>query len=227
MSTKVLVRIIIGAIIVGLLVIIYMYQSGTLQNNNHNLAITPTAPEEKPIEGPTEYPISVDRVKSMVDDIEALENAVSDQQKLIDDLSESKEAVTVTKSAPNIGQKILATAQVKGAAFSTTSAAYSDMNTFVNIVCSTKCTLWIDFYATSKNDTAQNVNTYGVFLDGQDQSLTTQATMPISNGAMPMSLSGAITTSTGTHTVEIRAKTSGGTLQTETSFLKVLAIESK
>jgi len=225
MSTKVLVRILIGAIIIGLLVIIYLYQSDTLQSNNLDLSNTPVAQGERQMEEPTEQPISVDRVQSIVEDIQTLEDIVSDQQKLINDLSESKE-VPVTKSVSSSGPKILATAHIKGSAFSTSSAAYSDMNTFVNIVCSAKCTLWVDFYTTSKNDTANNVNTYGIFLNGGDQSISSYATMPIANGAVPISLSGAIPTSAGTHTIEIRAKTSGGTLQTDTSFLKVLAIES-
>jgi len=223
MSTKVLVRILIGAIIASLLVIIYLY---TPQSNNLDQSNSPVAQVEKQVEGPTEQPISVDRVQSMVEDIEALEIAVSDQGKLIDTLSENND-VAVSTSDSNSGQKILSTAQVKGSSFSTSATTYAAMNTFVNIVCSVKCTLWIDFYTTSKNDTANNVNTYGIFLNGGDQSISSSATMPIANGAIPISLSGAIPTSAGTHTVEIRAKTSGGTLQTDTSFLKVLAIESK
>ncbi len=224
MSTKVLVRIIIGAIIVGLLVIIYLYQSDTLQGNNLDLSNSPVAQGEQRMEEPTEQPISVDRVKSIVEDIKALEEAVSDQKKLIDTLSENND-VAVSTSDSNSGQKVLSTAQVKGPSFSTGATTYAAMNTFVNIVCSAKCILWVDFYTTSKNDTASNVNTYGIFLNGGDQSISSYATMPIANGVVPISLSGAIPTSAGTHTVEIRAKTSGGTLQTDTSFLKVLAIE--
>jgi len=86
--------------------------------------------------------------------------------------------------------------------------------------------LWVNFYTASKNDSANNVNTYGVFLNGQDQSIYNQATMPVADGTIPISLNGVIPVSAGTHTVEIRTKTSGGTMQTDVSFLQVLAIEN-
>ena len=224
MSTKVIVRVIIGAIIVTLLVIIYIFQREKLQNETQTSSDMSVAQETKQTEEQTESSIATDRLKSMAESIESLEDAVATQQKFIDKLSEETE-VSATKEPEISGQKILADAHIRGPAFSTSATSYSAMNTFVNIVCSAKCTLWIDFYTTSKNDTANNVNTYGIFLNGQDQSLSSQAIMPVVNGAVPISLSGAISTNAGTHTVEIRAKTSGGTLQTDTSFLKVLAIE--
>lgn len=233
MSTKVIVRIIIGAIILILLGIIYVYQSGMLEtHNNEQTELPPIVQNDQPEEKtenasstPTEVTnIATDRLKDMEDSIADLEDTVSDHKKLIDDLSDN----TATSASPSSisGKAIFATASTEGSVYSSTATAYASMNFFVNIVCPKECVLWIDFSTISKNDTANNVNTYGIFLNGGDQAISSYATMSIANGAVPISLSGAIPTSAGTHTVEIRAKTSGGTLQTDTSFLKVLAIES-
>ncbi len=223
MSTKTITRIIIGATIVLLVIIIYIFQSN-LQNNNREVdtekeIVDETAPNQK-----EEESMSTDRLKSIEDSIAKLEETAEDQDTAIGKLSEKTENIATASSSVS-DKKILANAQTKGSAFNTTSTNYSPMGMYVNISCPVQCTLWINFYSSSKNDAANNVNTFGVFLNGQDQSTYSQATLPIASGSVPISLNSAISVSAGTHTVEIQAKTTGGTLRSDVSFLQVMAIE--
>ena len=224
MSTKVLTRIIVGSVIVVLFIIIYIFQSTALRNNNREVKVDSLPVQESKTTGASESVMTTDRLGKIEDTISKLEDYVKDQESTIDDLSE-KIATSSADSTDVTNKKILATTQTKGSTFSTTATAYTPMGSFVNINCPVRCTLWINFYSSSKNDTANNVNTYGVFLNGQDQSTYSQATFPVASGSAPISLNTAISVSAGTHTVEIQAKTSGGTLRSDVSFLQVMAIE--
>ena len=223
MSTKVIARIIVTCIILVLIGIIYILWSNGKQSAPDNLAEAP-AVEQSAKSALVESDTATDRLKDIEDDITKLKKMVKEQKSLIDTLSEgnaTSEAQLVKISSKNV----LATAHTKGSLFSTTSTAYSPMSMFVNIACPVQCTLWIDFYTTSKNNSANNENTYGLFLNGQDQSLYSKAVLPTTNGSASISLNDAIPVGAGTYTVEIQAKTSGGTLQSDISFLQVLAIE--
>ena len=224
MSTKVLTRIIIGATVLFLIVIIYIFQTNYRQNKNQEVSSNPTPIKETETTKENENSMSTDRLSKIEDTISKLEDNIKDQESTIDDLSE-KIATSSAESTDVTNKKILATTQTKGSTFSTTSTAYTPMNMFINITCPVRCTLWINFYSSSKNDSANNVNTYGVFLNGQDQSTYSQATLPVASGSAPISLNTAISVGAGTHTVEIQAKTSGGTLRSDVSFLQVMAIE--
>ena len=224
MSTKVLTRIIVGITIVVIVIIIYIFQSTALQNNNREVKIDSLPLKKSKTTGASESAMTTDRLSKIEDAISKLEGDVKDQKSTIDDLSE-KIATSSAESTDVTNKKILATVHTKGSTFNTTSTTYTPMGIFANITCPVRCTLWINFYSSSKNDSANNVNTYGVFLNGQDQSTFSQATLPVASGSTPISLNSAISVGVGTHTVEIQAKTSGGTLHSDVSFLQVMAIE--
>ena len=224
MSTKVLTRIIVGMTIVAILVIIYIFQSTARQSDDHEVEPGLTPIKETETTKVSENSTSTDRLSKIEDAISKLEGDVKDQKSTIDDLSE-KIATSSAESTDVTNKKILATVHTKGSTFNTTSTTYTPMGIFANITCPVRCTLWINFYSSSKNDSANNVNTYGVFLNGQDQSTFSQATLPVASGSTPISLNSAISVGVGTHTVEIQAKTSGGTLHSDVSFLQVMAIE--
>ena len=130
----------------------------------------------------------------------------------------------------SVGKKILATAKTQGSLFTTSSPVYGPMGMYVTINCPVACSLWIDFFSSSKNqgtpNTAQGyMNTYGVFVDGVDKSIYGQATFPAAGSAVPVSLNGLVSVSAGVHTIDVQAKTTGGTLESSSSFLQVMAVE--
>lgn len=224
MSTKVLTRIIVGITIVVIVIIIYIFRSTALQNDNREVKVDSLPVQENKTTTVSESVMTTDRLGKIENTISKLEDNVKDQESTIKELSE-KIASSSAESVDIANKRILATIQTKGSTFSTASTAYTPMGIFVNINCPVSCILWINFYASSKNDSANNVNTYGVFLNGQDQSTYSQATLPVASGSAPISLNTALTVNAGTHTVEIQAKTSGGTLRSDVSFLQVMAIE--
>jgi hypothetical protein len=67
-------------------------------------------------------------------------------------------------------------------------------------------------------------NIYNIHIDGIDQAVFTQASFPIANTAVPLSLNGAFPVTAGTHTVEVYAYVNGGTLQSHESGLQVMAV---
>lgn len=135
------------------------------------------------------------------------------------------------KSSPVVnGKKILGVAKTQGSLFTTSSASYTPMGMYVTVNCSVNCNLWVDFFSSSKNQgTPPSVqgffNIYGLFVDGGDRSITSQASFPVAGSAAPISLNGLIPASSGVHTIDIQAKTTGGTLESDSSFLQVMAIE--
>jgi hypothetical protein len=70
-----------------------------------------------------------------------------------------------------------------------------------------------------------NSNTFAVFLNESDQSIYSQANYPAASFSIPISINGVIPVNAGIYTVDVRAKTSGGTLQSNVSVLQVMAIE--
>lgn len=128
------------------------------------------------------------------------------------------------------GKKILGVAKTQGSLFTTTSAAYTPMGMYVTVNCPVACVLWVNFFSSSKNQTAPPsaqgyVNTYGLFVDGADKSIYSQASFPAAGSAAAIALNGSISASAGVHTIDIQAKTTGGTLESDSSFLQVMAIE--
>ncbi len=184
-------------------------------------------------------------VKSDTDAIGSLNSKVTSLEKNIIDLTDNQENVSnaiedvrtyisTTSAKPTAvlpeTKSILASANTKGSLFTTTFSSYTPMGMYVNIVCPKSCNLWINFYTSSQNlgnpTSAQgNLNTYGIFLDEADQSIYSQANFPVALLSIPISLNAVIPVSAGFHTIDIRAKTNGGTLQSNVSFLQVLAIE--
>src|SRR3990167_9224022 len=127
MSTKVLTRIIIGATVLFLIVIIYIFQTNYRQNKNQEVSSNPTPIKETETTKESENTMSTDRLKDFENSISKLEDNIKDQESTIDDLSEKIATSTATKSTDIADKRILATAQTKGSTFSTTSAAYAPM----------------------------------------------------------------------------------------------------
>ncbi len=129
-----------------------------------------------------------------------------------------------------VGKAIIAVANTSGTSFTTTATTYTPMGMYVNINCPKNCLLWINFYTSSKNTgeaAAQsgNVNSYDVYLDSADQAIFTQASYAVPATSVPVSLNAAIPVTAGFHTVDIRTKTTGGILESDSSALQVMAIE--
>ncbi len=222
MSTKVVVQIIFASFIIILLVGFILFRSSLFPDAETEETTTPTTIKEST--GTTGNEMKVDRIKIIEDAISTLKKEQEDQDSLIVDLSEKVNDLS-TASAGLTHKKIFDTKQNQGSLFTTTSAVYTPMNMFVNITCPQKCVLWINYYSSSKNDSSNTINTYGLFLNGQDKGIYSQASTPVANGAVPASLNATLPVNSGSHTVEIKTKTSSGTLQSDVSFLQVLAIE--
>ncbi len=166
------------------------------------------------------------RFKRLEDSLDAITLKQTDQETIVASL----EARLTSPKVQSIGKKILGTAKTQGSLFTTSSSVYSPMGMYVTINCSVACSLWIDFFSSSKNqgtpNTAQGyMNTYGVFVDGADKSIYSQATFPAAGSAAPISLNGLVAVSAGVHTIDVQAKTTGGTLESNSSFLQVMAVE--
>lgn len=156
-----------------------------------------------------------------------------EQKDQADTLRSLQTAIVSPSAQPTISatnRSILAFASTKGSGFTTSSVAYSPMGMYVNINCPKSCDLWINFYTSSKNSGTPSsaigfINTYNIFLDNIDQSIYSQASYYTASSSVPISISATISVSAGIHTVDIRAKTTGGTLQSDSSALQVMAIE--
>jgi len=172
-----------------------------------------------------------DSINNLKSKVSWLEKKANEQTVTLEDL----QAFVSTQSAkPTIpltkGKTVLDFASTKGGVFTTTSAAYAPMGMYVNVNCSKSCLLWINFYSSSKNSGSPassqgNTNTYDVFLNNSDQSIFAQASYHADSSFVPISISVTIPVSAGVHTIDIRAKTTGGTLQSDSSGLQVMAIE--
>lgn len=170
------------------------------------------------------------KVKSLEENIIEL---TSEQENAVKALADVQTYISTTSAQPTTQpstKSILAIANTKGSTFTTTSFNYTPMGMYLNIKCPKNCYLWINFFTSSQNlgtpVSAQGyLNTYGIFLDENDQSIYSQANFPAVSFSSPISLNAVLPVSAGTHTIDIRAKTSGGTLQSNVSFLQVMAIE--
>ena len=170
------------------------------------------------------------KVKSLEENIITLTNGQDNISKALKDV---QAYISTTSAQPTIQpttKSILAVANTKGSVFTTTSFNYTPMGMYLNIKCPKNCYLWINFFTSSQNlgtpVSAQGyLSTYGIFLDENDQSIYSQANFPAVSFSSPISLNAVLPVSSGTHTIDIRAKTSGGTLQSNVSFLQVMAIE--
>lgn len=225
MSTKTIATIVFFLFIVILIVGVYYFRPEIF--NGYNTEDTAEVlPEEPDSTTPTKpvNPTKVDRITIIEDALSELKKNQEDTDDLIVDLSEKVNDLS-TASASLANKTIIDSAQTQGSVFTTTSTAYTQTNTFVNITCAQKCNLWINYYASSKNDSSNNVNTYGVFVNGQDKGIYSQGNISNANGSIPIALNALLPVSSGSYTVEIKAKTSGGTLQSDVSFLQVMAIE--
>jgi hypothetical protein len=224
MSTKVIASIIFALFIILLVGGVYYFRP-SLFGFEKTKEQTPVA-EEEPVGNATPTPASemkVDRIKIIEDAISGLKKDQEDQDSLITDLSEKVNDLS-TASATLSTKTILDTQESQGSTFTTASTGYTQMNMFDNITCSKACVLWINFYTSTKNDSS-NLNTYGLFINGQDKGIYSQASITNANSAVPLSFNASIPAGSGSYTVEIKAKTSGGTLQSDISFLQIMAIE--
>lgn len=224
MSTKVLASVIFAVFIILLVGGVYYFRP-SLFGAGKTEEQSPIA-EEEPVGKITPSPVSemkVDRIKIIEDAISEIKKDQEDQDSLITDLSEKINDLS-TASAALSKKTILDTQESQGSTFTTASTAYTQMNMFDNVTCSKACVLWINFYTSTKNDSS-NLNTYGLFINGQDKGIYSQANVTNSNSAVPLSLNASIPANSGSYTVEIKAKTSGGTLQSDISFLQIMAIE--
>lgn len=170
------------------------------------------------------------KVKSLENNMALLSTEQNNQLAAIRDVetyisTSSAQPITTPTTKP-----IIAVASTKGSAFSTSSVNYTPMGMFVNIKCPKSCYLWINFYSSSQNigsPASQQgySNTYAIFLNEADQSIYSQANYPTASSSIPIVLSTIIPVNAGIYTIDIRAKTSGGTLQSNVSSLQVMAIE--
>jgi len=223
MKSKSVFVVIIG-VFLSLLVFLVIYFKPVLPSViNSNLPLTNTG--------------FVDGLKNKVQLLEEKVNRLSQQQtdlnKTLEDFNKyisSHSAQTTPTVMPLIGKSIFDLASIRGSLFTTSSFNYTPMGMYVNIKCPKNCYLWINFYSSAKNlgepASAQgNINTFGLFLDNADQSIYSQASYPAASASVPVSLNTVVPAVAGVHTVEVRSKTSGGTLQSDSSALQVFAIE--
>lgn len=221
MRSEFILLVIIGGFLSALLVFLIVFYKPVLPTNLNQFL---NKKSSQPISSDTDV---TGELKSR---IKWLEKGVKDQSETLADLRayvSTQSAQTVT---PTSNKSIITTASTQGSLFTTTATSYTPIGMYVNINCPEDCLLWINFYTSSKNlgtpVAAQGfTNTYGVFLDNSDQSIFSQASYPVASSSVPVSVNAAIAVAAGTHTVEMRAKTTGGTLQSDSSFLQMLAIE--
>ena len=226
MSTKVIAAAVFVLFILILVGGIYYFRPSLF---NGSITKEPVETKtEKPVNKITEKQnteIKVDRIKIIEEALADLKKDQENTNDLIVDLSEKVNNLS-TASAVLSKKTILDTKQSQGGVFTTASTTYTPMSTFINISCPKACILWINFYSSSKNDSSNNINTYGLFLNQQDKSIYSQGNIINANASLPISLNASLPVSSGSYTVEIKAKTSGGTLQSDVSFLQVMAIEN-
>ena len=225
MSTKVIATIVFISFIFVLVGGVYYFRPSLFNAETPEDPVeTPRAEPESKITPKPENEMKVDRIQIIEDALSEIKKDQDSQDSLITDLSEKMNDLS-TASAGLANKTILDTKQSQGGIFTTASTEYTPMSTFINITCSQSCVLWINFYSSSKNDSSNNVNTYGLFLNGQDRGIYSRGNITNANGAIPISFNASIPVNSGSYTVEIKAKTSGGTLQSDVSFLQVMAIE--
>ncbi|GEM_PF-3663095 len=172
----------------------------------------------------------VSKVLSTQQNLTSLEEK---QNKLATDILTVQSAVaTNTSSITALGTKksILAATSVSNSSFTTNSVEFGPMGMWVNLNCSVSCNFWINFNTASRNQAVPNssagyLHSYELFIDGGDKSIGSEANLSVVNMSIPVSVNAFVSVAAGNHTVEIRSKTSGGTLESRNSYLQVMAIE--
>lgn len=211
---------IIGGILCGLLLFVIL----SVKPQNKLLSSSHTSPE----------PIKMDRASESIknklqrieNDLQALSQNQDAQGSAVADLK-----TQLSSSAKSMkGKTVFDIASTQGGLFTTSSQSYSPMGMYTNVKCPVSCYLWINFYSSSKNQTQPPgapgyFNIYNAFIDGGDRSIFSQASFPSGGSATPVSINAAVSISAGVHTVDVRAKTTGGTLESSASYLQVMAIE--
>lgn len=223
MSTKMITRLIMGITILSLIAVIFWFQYGKQNQSSQKVQIEEPIVQETSSQDEKKETTSTDRLGDIEDEIEMLSYKIEDQENLISQITE--ESNSSDEDISTVGKQVLSVAQSKVNSFSTTSSAYTSMGNFSNISCPEDCSLWINFYTVSSNDSSNNTNTYGLFVDGVDQGTYSQGTIQNSSSTIPVSMNTVVSTTAGTHTVEIKSKTSGGTLTSQVANLQVIAIE--
>lgn len=223
MQTKSSLQLVIVVFITGLIGIVIYFRNDLFPNKTPVETSINNEITEK-IQVKKNEEISVDRLQNIEEEIETLQQKFKNQEVQLTELKKKQTAQSTPEAATTSGG-VIGTAQTKGSSFSTSSTGYTPMNMFINITCPKACTLWINFYTISKNNSANNVNTYGVFINGQDKDIYSQTSLHAANSAQSVSLNTTQDVEAGTYTVEIQTKTSGGTLQSDISYLQVMAIE--
>lgn len=182
----------------------------------------------------TRNPDRISRSDSMLcylfDKVQELDIGLSNQSDILSNLQNDVATNSAGIDSLKSRKSIIDIAQVRGAQFNTSSTTPVPTPDSVNITCDVACLLWVDFYVDTRNSSpsanpAGNYNLYGVFVDGVNQAVFTQASFPVPHVAIPLSLNGVFPVSSGAHTVQIYAWTNGGQLQSFESALQVLAIE--
>jgi len=165
------------------------------------------------------------KIKSLEDNVKLLSDELDDRKIAIQDI---KTYISTTSAQPTgvlTTKSIITVAHTKGSAFTTSASNYTPMGMYVNIRCPKNCYLWVDFYSSSQNSESSHTNSYALFLNETDQGIYSQATISAASSSTPVSLNTVIPVVAGFYTIDIRAKTSGGTLQSNVSALQVMAIE--
>ncbi|KKQ02085.1 MAG: hypothetical protein US11_C0001G0044 [Candidatus Roizmanbacteria bacterium GW2011_GWA2_36_23] len=177
---------------------------------------------------------TVNDLKSRIRQIEENTTVWAEQQKSLKQAFLDLKTFISTQSAQNknfsVSKPIVALANTQGSLFITTSTTYTPMGMYLNVRCPKDCILWINFYTTSKNigspaSTQGNSNIYDIFIDDSDRSISSQASYSVPSSSFPVSLNASVSVAAGFHTIDIRVKTTAGTLQSDSSSLQVMAIE--
>lgn len=235
MAHKIVMRLVFALFVFGIIGAIFVFRSSLIpknlipQKNTRGESIPNPSPIKK-VSPVNEKKVSTDRITELEDQIAGLEAELEDQDKGLKKLSDKLSSQSVPTNTNAGNKSIISTAYTQGSQFTTSSSIYSPMGMYVNVTCPEKCILWIHFYTTSKNTASPNSaqgysHLFGLFINDQENSIYTQGSFPIANASFPSSLNAAIPVGAGTHTIDIRAKTTGGTLSVEKSFLQVIAIE--
>lgn len=165
------------------------------------------------------------KIKSLEDTVALLSSKLDDQLTTLQKVKTQVDSSSSQSTSTSSTKSILAVVNTKGSLFTTNAANYTPMGMYVNVRCPKNCYLWINFYTSSQNSESSHTNSYALFLNETDQGIYSQATISTTSSSTPVSLNTVIPVAAGFYTIDIRAKTSGGTLQSNVSALQVMAIE--
>lgn len=172
----------------------------------------------------------ISKVMDTQENLNGISEKLDQQAENMDDLKNEVSTTAAQIAQLSSKKSVIAVEKATVGSFTTTSAGYTPMGLYVNIRCVASCYLWINFNTATRNQASPTsaagyLNSYGLFVDSSDQSLSSEANLSVANMSVPVAVNGLVTVGAGTHTVEIRAKTSGGTLESRNSYLQVMALE--